>query len=60
MLNVSFLLHKTRYCGNKQGDNHGWTQINTDSEGWTRVLLRLTLGHCPVNGLPVQGEVASY
>ena len=40
--------------------NMPWTQINTDSEAWTRVLPRLTLGHCPVNELPMQGGVASY
>ncbi len=26
--------------------------MNTDSEGWTPILLRLALGHCPVNGIP--------
>ena len=31
-------------------ENHRWTQMDTDSEGRTPVLLRLALGHCPVNG----------
>ena len=33
-------------------ENHRWTQTNTDSEGWTLVLLRLALAHVPVNGFP--------
>jgi hypothetical protein len=33
-------------------ENHRWTQMNTDSEGWIPVLLPLALGHRPVNGVP--------
>jgi hypothetical protein len=35
-------------------EDHRWTRMNTDSEGWTPVLLRLALGHCPVNGFPLR------
>src|ERR1035441_5373703 len=40
-------------------ENHRWTQINTDSEGWTQIMLRFALGHCPVKGFSSWKSMAS-
>src|ERR1039458_10206840 len=40
-------------------ENHRWTQMNTDSEGWTQVLLRFALGHGPVKGFSPLKSMAS-
>src|ERR1035437_672885 len=32
-------------------ENHRWTQMDTDSEGWTLVSLAVPAAHCPARGL---------